>query len=200
MPRKIATVVANRLQALYEQNRVPETWGSPSVSRETFDQLRTHGFVTTARYLFQRLREVGQPNLSPACKFFALISGVGLVALVNAFLHTFTQECRPAVKDYGKRRFSAHTPAFAVVLYAIGAALLVAANGSDDMGGGGGGGSDDHSFFGESSPDERGTGWDGTTHYRAYGRRDEGDGGAGDPDQDNYDNLDTDDDDPSRWS
>ncbi|MBV9688694.1 MAG: hypothetical protein JO202_03180 [Ktedonobacteraceae bacterium] len=38
--RPIATLVANTLQIVYEHNRVPETWGTPSVSRQTFDTLR----------------------------------------------------------------------------------------------------------------------------------------------------------------
>lgn len=104
-------IVADHLQSFYEQNRVPETWGSPSVSSQIFDTLRKDGFAAAARYLFRRLHEVGQPTLSPAAKFLALIGGVGLVALVNSFLHTFTQERRPEVKAHGQRKFSAHAPA-----------------------------------------------------------------------------------------
>jgi hypothetical protein len=37
MLQRMRMKVADWLQALYEANRVPETWGSPSVSHETFE-------------------------------------------------------------------------------------------------------------------------------------------------------------------
>ncbi|GCE50616.1 hypothetical protein EI42_06339 [Thermosporothrix hazakensis] len=51
--------IADWLQVLYEVNRIPETWGSTSVSHETFEQLREQGFFAAGRYLFGRIREVG---------------------------------------------------------------------------------------------------------------------------------------------
>ena len=171
--------IADWLQALYEANRVPETWGSPSVSRETFEQLRERGFFAAGRYLFGRLREVGRPEWSPARKFVALIVGIGLVVCVNAFLHTFTKERRPEVTAAGRRQFSPQVPAGAVLLYAIGASLLVAQNGEEISGGGSGGGYE-------------GTGWDDSeaTEYRPYKRRDEEDGGVGNEDLSIYEHFD----------
>jgi len=162
--------IADWLQVLYEANRVPETWGSPSVSRETFEQLRERGFFAAGRYLWQRLHEVGRPEWSPARKFVALIVGISLVVCVNAFLHTFTKERRPEVMAAGRRQFSPQVPAGAVLLYAIGAGLLVAQNGEEISGGGGGSGG----------------GWDDSeaTEYRPYKRRDEEDGNRGEREYD----------------
>lgn len=178
-------IVADHLQALYEQNRVPETWGSPSVSSQTFDTLRKDGFAAAARYLFRRLHEVGQPALSPAAKFLALIAGVGLVALVNAFLHTFTQERQPEVKAYGQCQFSAHAPAFAIALYVLVVALLVAANGEGEGGGGGGSGS--------SGGDDDEIDWGPPTIYRPFNPPDVTDGDRGGFEEPRYDRYDPDD-------
>jgi hypothetical protein len=54
--RPVATFVANTLQDVYEQNRVPETWGTPSVSHQTFETLRREGFWAAGRYVTRRLQ------------------------------------------------------------------------------------------------------------------------------------------------
>ncbi len=164
--RPLATFLANTLQGIYENNRVPETWGAPSVSRRTFDLLRKEGFWVAGRYLLRRLQETGRPDLSTAEKLTALLAGVIIVALANTCLK---QEQRPKVTVRAARTFSSQAPKIPVALYTLGAALLVAASGGGSGGDGGG-------VEGEES--ERGWSYPGSetsTDYRAYRRPDEDD-------------------------
>ncbi|MBV9019925.1 MAG: hypothetical protein JOZ71_04360 [Ktedonobacteraceae bacterium] len=181
--RPLATLVANTLQRVYEHNRVPETWGTASVSRPTFDTLRREGFWATARYVTQRLQTTGWPWLSSNEKLTALLAGVTLVTLANTLLK---REQRPEMMVRQIRRFSPHAPKFPVALYTLGATLLVAASGGGSGGGGGGGGDYD---------DDGGGGWsypgsETSIDYRAYSRPDEEDGERGKPDLDDLDDID----------
>lgn len=185
--QKICWYCSRSIAGSLRKNRVPETWSTPSVSGQTFEALRSQGFIAAMRYLFQRLHEVGRPGLSPFAKFLALITGIGLVALVNSFLHTFTQERRPEVKVHGKRQFSAHVPKAAAMLYVLGATLLVAAN--EEPSGGGGGiyreGGDD---------DDRGEiDWGPTSIYKPFNPPDVTDGDRGGYEEPRYDPYDPDD-------
>lgn len=120
-----ARKMANALQRHYEAHRVPETWGSPSVSHYVFDALRHHGFLASARELIKRMRTVGLPRLSTAEKITALIAGIGLVTLADCLL---PQEKQAPITHRSVRQFVPHANTFAVTLYVLGAALLVAAN------------------------------------------------------------------------
>lgn len=126
------TFFANLLQWFYEANRVPETWGSPSVSRQTFAILSEQGFWSALRYLFGRLRTVGSTRHTPMTKFFALAAGVILVAMVNLLARRLFGEEHPEVTRYEKRTFSVHVPKGLIALYALGAGLLVLANGEGE--------------------------------------------------------------------
>lgn len=130
MMRLLATAVANRLQHLYEKHRIPETWGSPRVSRYVFDTLRQEGFWAAHKDVRRRLRWVGYPGLSVGQKLTALLAGVTMVALADTLL----REKRLPVTRYGKQTFAASTPRSLVMLYTVGAALLVAANGGGESG------------------------------------------------------------------
>ncbi|MBV8821850.1 MAG: hypothetical protein JOZ71_01530 [Ktedonobacteraceae bacterium] len=165
--RPIATFVATMAQRIYENNRVPETWGSPSVSRLTFERLRREGFWVAGRYLLQRLQETGRSDLSTVEKLTALMAGVIIVTLANTFLR---QEQRPKITVRAARTFSSRAPKFPVALYTLGATLLVAASGGGSGGGDGGGGEE------EGERDWSYPGSETSTDYQAYRRPDEDDG------------------------
>lgn len=74
MTRWLATAVANRLQNWYEKHRIPETWGSPRVSRYVFDTLRQEGFWAAHKDVRRRLRRVGHPGLSVGQKLTTLLA------------------------------------------------------------------------------------------------------------------------------
>ncbi len=124
---------ANFLQNLYEHHRVPETWGTPEISRYVFQAVRTQGFLAGWRELTRRLQAVGLPGLSTTQKILALVGGISLVTLADRFLPH--EEKRP-ITHRARRTFSSQAWKPAVVLYTLGAALLVAAN--EREGGGGG--------------------------------------------------------------
>ncbi|MBV9691508.1 MAG: hypothetical protein JO202_17545 [Ktedonobacteraceae bacterium] len=170
--RPIATFVATTLQGIYEHNRVSETWGSPSVSRPTFERLRREGFWIAGRYLLQRLQETGRPDLSTVEKLTALIAGVIIVTLANICLR---QKQRPKMTIRAARTFSSQAPKIPVALYTLGATLLVAASG----GGGEEEGERDWSYQGSDT----------SIDYRAYRRPDEEDGDHGVYDADDFDEL-----------
>jgi len=198
---RLATATANRLQRVYENHRVPETWGSTRISGYVFDALRREGFWAALKELMRRVRHVGHPEFSTGQKLTALLAGVTaltcsmcdrlrlehlshieqvravtMVTLADILI----RDMRPAVKAYGRRTFGASTPRLLVTLYVIGATLLVAANG---------GGSGPISY-----PDS-----DESTDYRAYSRPDETDGQHGFYDTDAWDEWDRhDDSSPSR--
>jgi hypothetical protein len=177
--RLLATFVAEKLQGIYEHNRVPETWGSSSVSRPTFARLRREGFWGAGRYLLQRLQETGRPDLSTVEKLTALLAGVSMVTLANTCLK---QEPRPKMTVRAARTFSSQAPNIPVVLYTLGAALLVAASGGGSGGGGGGGeeeGERDWSYPGSET----------STDYRVYRRPDEEDSDHGVYDADDFDDM-----------
>jgi hypothetical protein len=173
---RLATATANRLQRVYENHRVPETWGSTRISGYVFDALRREGFWAALKELMRRVRHVSHPEFSTGQKLTALLAGVTMVTLADILI----RDMRPAVKAYGRRTFGASTPRLLVTLYVIGATLLVAANG---------GGSGPISY-----PDS-----DESTDYRAYSRPDETDGQHGFYDTDAWDEWDRhDDSSPSR--
>jgi DNA-binding XRE family transcriptional regulator len=163
--RPMASAVANTLQSIYENNRVCETWGSPSVSRQTFNRLRREGFWVAGGYVMQRLQETGRPELSLVEKLVALVAGITIVTVANIFLQ---REKRPEMTIGEVRRFSPQAPKFPVAFYTFGAALLVAASGGGSSGGGGGGveeGDESWSYPGSDT----------SIDYRAYSRPDEED-------------------------
>jgi len=162
----MATLVANMLQQHYERHRVPETWGTPSVSHPVFHVLRTRGFWQAGKELRQRIRQVGLPTFSTAEKIIALVTGVGLVTLADKLLQC---EKKPAITCRAIRTFSPQAKKSAIVLYTLGAACLVAANERSDGGG----------------PRYPGT------EYRVYSQPNSGDGG-GEVEQEFLDDFDTD--------
>ncbi|HLZ55687.1 MAG TPA: hypothetical protein VKR06_01965 [Ktedonosporobacter sp.] len=166
--RLLARLVADKLQSLYEANRICETWGSPSVSQPTFTVMRERGFWRAYCYLLQRLQETGHPSLSPATKLTALVGGVTMVTIANRFLRA---ERKPATMVHATRTFSRSAPLIPVALYTVGATLLVAASN------GGGGGSDDGDDGGDDGgrrPDYPGS--ETSVDYRGYEQPDKGDG------------------------
>jgi hypothetical protein len=181
--------LADSLQNLYEAHRVPETWGTPSVSRPVFQALRIQGFRAGWRELTTRLERVGMPGLSVAQKILALVSGVCLVTLADHFM---SSEKKPPITHRAKRAFSPRAWKPAVLLYTFGAELLVAANES----GGGGGGSwrdSDVSYEYTQNPDGSwSTKWyNESTEVEATSRPDEGDGATTPPGQwDTWDETD----------
>ena len=185
--RPIAMRVANVLQHLYEQNRIPETWGTPTVSRYVFDTLRTEGFLAARRDLLQRLRRVGKSDLSPLAKCAALLFGVMMVVIANLFLRT---EERQPITHRDTRRFSARAPKLLVRLYMAGAALLVLAN--DDGGSSGGSSAWSEGSSGNWERNEDGSySMKSSTEYRAYTQANSGDGG-GEAETEYLDDFDTD--------
>jgi hypothetical protein len=190
------TTVANTLQKFYEAHRVPETWGTPTVSCYVFQVLRNKGFSAAAKDLFQRLQEVGKPNLSTFEKCTVLLLGVIMVGLADSFLK---KEMKPTIVKQETRQFSQHAPKIPVMLYTLGAALLVAAN---DGGRGYEDGSDSDRS-GEYTRNADGSfslhyaGSEESTEYRAYHRPDEGDGGRDIYDTDAFDEWGSTDDPPS---
>lgn len=168
--RWVATMAADALQNLYEAHRVPETWGTPSVSQHVFRALRQRGFFEAGRELTRRVREVGVPELSTAEKIIALVTGIGLVLFADALLK---DEAKPTITRRAARAFSPSARKSAVIIYTLGATLLVAANEGTPTGDGGVGG--------EENPDESWSahypGSETSTDYQAYERPDEADGG-----------------------
>ena len=192
MPQKarpIATFVANRLQDHYETHRVPETWGTPSVSHYVFNTLRQDGFLAASKELSNRMRGVGIPELSIQEKIAALVVGIGLVTLANTLL---SQGERPEIIRRESRTFSPGANKAAVLLYTLGATLLVAAN--EHQTGTGGEGEEGNGGSWEQNPDgswsRRYPDSDTSTEYRIYGRPDEGDGAREIYDTDAFDDLD----------
>lgn len=156
--------VATFLQNLYENHRVPETWDTPEVSRYVFQAVRTQGFLAGWRELTRRLQSVGLPGLATTQKILALVGGISLVTLADRFL---PHEEKQPITHRVRRTFSPSACKLAVLLYTLGAALLVAANerrdGSGDWRGTVGGGYGD---IGE------------TTELAATNRPDEEDGAS----------------------
>lgn len=185
---KLAKRMADYLQNLYENHRVPETWGTPTVSRYVFQALRTQGFPAGWRELTQRLKHVGLPHLSVSQKIMALLTGVGLVTLADRLM---PNEERPQITRRAKRVFSPSAWKPAVVLYTLGATLLVAANESGDGGSGGNWGDADYEYT--QNPDGSwSTKWlNESTEVETTSREDEGDGFTTKPGQwDNWDETD----------
>lgn len=176
-PGMLTERLADRLQKLYEAHRVPETWGTPTVSSYVFHALRTRGFLAAGRELLRRLRTVGLPRLSTAEKLLALFAGLTLVVLADTLLRG---EEQPVLTRRARRTFSPRAGKVAVAIYVLGASLLVAANERNTADGGGsaesgaGEGDSDGSLWSLPYP-----GSATSTDYRAYTRPDTEDGGRG---------------------
>jgi len=65
----------NKVQQAYNTNRAPELWGTPTVSPDFFDRLRTKGLGNAWNYLIERERALGKSEASPVIKAIANLTG-----------------------------------------------------------------------------------------------------------------------------
>jgi len=71
----------DRVQKAYNDNRAPETWGTPQVSPVFFDNLRSEGVRGAWKYLVERERTMGDLSAKPKIKAVANIAGSTLLVL-----------------------------------------------------------------------------------------------------------------------